>query len=169
MDVQRLRDGTLLIDLHVMDWADVVPRLANAWPVVAQGVEQFLQAKPAWDWDRLRAYTRFDSGLVWLSLDPGRPRRCATVAGIQLDCLESLYFELPHAKTDPDSFEQSHEAMSQRLFDVLRQSVLLPGPRASLSALQRWRPHSLTFVQYDDLETERTLVLPTELAGAVQP
>jgi hypothetical protein len=132
--------------------------------VVAEAVERFVQAKPAWAWDRLRAYVRFDSGDVWFSPDPERPRRNANVAGVRLACLDALYHELPAA---PDEFERAHDVMDRRVFEALRESALLPGPRDALAGLQRLRPHPLTFVQYDDLETERTLVTAAELtAGA---
>ena len=52
--------------------------------------------------------------------------------------------------------------MSRRAFDALRRSALLPGPRAALHAL---RPPPITYVEYDDLETERTLVTAADLAG----
>jgi hypothetical protein len=164
MNVDRLKDGVLHIDLRVTDWSDVVPRLSDAWPLVAQGVEEFIRAKPSWEWNRLRAYVRFDSGWIWFSPDPEHPRRNANVAGIELACLEALYYELPRG--EPAAFERAHDEMDRRVFEALRQSALLPGPRASLAALQRLRPHAITFVQYDDLETERTLVDPAELGGA---
>jgi hypothetical protein len=153
----------LHIDLAVTDWSDVVSRLGEAWPLVARAVEEFVGAKPNWEWDRLRAYVRFDSGLIWFSPDPERPRRNANVAGVELACLDALYHELPDTQAE---FERAHAEMDRRVFDALRESALLPDARASLGALQRLRPHPITFVQYDDLETERTLVHPAELSGA---
>jgi hypothetical protein len=166
MNVERFKDGVIHIDLRVTDWSEVVPRLAEAWPIVAGAVEEFVRAKPNWDWDRLRAYVRFDSGQIWFSPDPQHPRRNANVAGVKLACLEALYYELPRAEAGPAAFERAHQELDRRVFDALRQSTLLPGARAPLAALQRLRPHAITFVQYDDLETERTLVDPAELAGA---
>jgi hypothetical protein len=166
MNVTRFKDGVLHIDLRATDWADVVPRLGEAWPLVAQGVEEFVRAQPSRAWDRLRAYVRFDSGWIWFSPDPEHPRRNANVAGIELACLDALYHELPDAEAEPGAFERAHEEMDGRVFEALRESALLPGARASLAALQRLRPHAITFVQYDDLETERTLVDSAELGGA---
>lgn len=158
MEIQRLQDGCLLIDLHTKDWVDVVPRL------VADAVEQLAQARPNLEWDRLRAYTRFDSGLIWLSLEPGQPSANTWVAGIELRCMEELYFALPNADADPAGFEEAHDALSQRVFDLLRQSALIPPARAALATLQRLKPHALTFVEYDDLETDRVLVSASGLA-----
>jgi hypothetical protein len=166
MNVERLKGGDILIDLRVTDWSDVVPRLHEAWPLVAQGVEEFVRAKPSWEWDRLRAYVRFDCGLIWFSPDPEKPRRNANVAGVELACLDALWHELPNAETQPEAFERAHDEMDRRVFDALRESALLPDALAALAALQRLRPHTITFVQYDDLETERTLLEPAELGGA---
>jgi hypothetical protein len=164
MNVERFKDGVLHIDLRETGWSDVISRLSEAWPIVAQAVEEFVRAKPGWEWDRLRAYVRFDSGFIWFSPDPQDPRRNVFVAGVEMACLEALYYELPRG--EPAAFERAHEELDRRVFDALRQSALLPGARASLAALQRLRPHAITFVQYDDLETERTLVDPADLGGA---
>jgi len=166
MKVERLKDGVLLIDLGVTDWSEVVPRLSEAWPLVAQRVEEFVRAKPNWEWDRLRAYARFDCGLIWFGPDPAKPRRNACVAGVELACLDALYHELPGAEAEPDLFERAHEEMDRRVFDALRQSALHSRAHASLAALQCLRAHAITFVQYDDFETERTLVDAVELGGA---
>ncbi len=168
MNVERLKDGVLHIDLRVTDWADVIARMSEAWPLVARAVAEFVRAKPDWEWDRLRAYVRFGSGLIWFSPDPERPKRNANVAGVKVACLEALYYELPdaEAEAEADAFERAHEEMDRRVFEALRQSALTADAHASLAELQRLQPHALTFVQYDDLETERTLVEPAELAGA---
>jgi hypothetical protein len=157
----------VFVDLQVADWSDVVPRMAQAWPVVAGAVERFVRDAPSWEWDRLRAYVRFDSGIIWVSPDPERPRRNANAAGIKLACLELMYHELPDAVGDPDGFERSHEVMSRRVVEALRASALLPAARASLAALQRLRPQeaALTCVEYDDLETEQVVVTLAEPAG----
>jgi hypothetical protein len=166
VNVTRLQDGVLHIDLGVTDWSDVVTPLGEAWPLVARAVEELVAAKPDWQWTRLRAYVRFDGGFIWFSPDPERPRQNANVAGVGLACLDALYHELPDVETEQDAFERAHEEMDQRVFDVLRRSALLPGASAALVALQRLRPHAITFVQYDDLETERTLVDLAELRDA---
>jgi hypothetical protein len=40
MNVKRLKNGVFYIDLGVTDWSNVVLRLGEAWPLVAQGVEE---------------------------------------------------------------------------------------------------------------------------------
>ena len=169
IQIQRLKDGVVHVDLGAAEWSQLVPRLSEAWPVVAAAVEEFLQARPTWEWDRLRAYARFDSGIVWFSPDPQHPRRNANVAGIEMACLDRLYHELPSGgdgSAAVAAFERAHQEMDRRVFEALRHSALLPAPRVALAALQRLRAHPVTFVQYDDLETERTLIEPAELRGA---
>ena len=163
MNVERLKDGVFRIDLGATDWSDLVSRLNQAWPIVAQAAEEFVRAKPGWKWDRLRAYVRFDSDFIWFAPDPAEPRRNVFVAGVEMACLEALYYKLPRG--EPAAFDRAHEEMARRVFHALRQSALLPDVRESLAALQRLRPHAITFVEYDDLETERTLVDAAELSS----
>ena len=165
MDVQRLPDGTLLVKLPAADWSDVVPQLAGAWTVVAQAVEEYLRSKPDWAWDRLRTYARFESGLLWPSPEPLVLERCANVVGIQIRCLEELYYELPDTDEDPPAFDRAHDLMSRRVAEALKESALRPEARAAVSAMQRLRAHPLTLVEYDDMETEQTILTAAELAG----
>jgi hypothetical protein len=166
MHVDRLSDGCLHIKLSATDWTAVVAHLGEAWPHVARAVEEFIVANPAWEWDRLRVYARFDSGTVWFSPDPKHPKENANVAGVELALLDTIYHSLPDAETAPEAFDRSHEEMVQRVSSALRQSALIPEVRASLGALQRVRSHLITFVQYDDIETEMILVEPAEIGGA---
>jgi hypothetical protein len=48
----------------------------------------------------------------------------------------------------------------------MKQSLMSAEARLHLCELQRIQPHSITFVEYDDLETETTLLMASDLQSS---
>jgi hypothetical protein len=159
MNAQLLKDGVLLIDVEALDCSELESRLAPAWPLVAEAVKQRVQTKQPHEFVHLRLYVRYESGLIWFSLEGQKPTRHVTVAGVKLACLEALYYRLPDGAEDMDGFEQAHAILVDLIQNALRHSTVMPEAKEALKQLQAWLPMPITLVDYDDLETERPLQL----------
>jgi hypothetical protein len=156
MKAQLLNDGVPLIDLELRDCSDLESYLGSAWPLVIQAVKGRFKSEQPQDVDRLRIYVRYESGMLWFALETLKPKRLASVAGVKIAGLETLYYGLPDPGQGQAVFEQAHALMAERIYAALRRSITKPEASEALAPLRQWLP-LITVVDYDDLETERPL------------
>jgi hypothetical protein len=128
------------------DWELISASLGQIWPSICNATRGYLADFPqrAADADRLRVYVRPDSGSLYFAVSASPPRNFyGEVACVAIPHVESEYYKLPRSENE---FEQAHQSLMLRLMSAVKTSCSF-----ELS------PLPLTFVEYDDLETERSV------------
>ena len=142
----------------------------TTWEKVAREVPPLLteafKAFTAWceraepELDRIRVFVRFDGGRFGLvAVDKSKDAiEGAPVYWVSVPTLEKLYYELPNP--EDGAFDAAHRKMERQFTAQLRKWLAARSASAAIAALGRCRRFRITLIDYDDRETERTILRP---------